>query len=103
MTKENIPLIIWGDWNLVMDFKIDTRGCAKENNVKARREVQNMIEGLDLVDTWRSENNESKKFTWVSGKRPVKMARLDFFLVTQDIHAKISRYLNTFFSNRHRA
>ena len=35
-------------------------GYRKENPVKARMEVLNMIEGLDLVDTWRSENNYSK-------------------------------------------
>ena len=29
-------------------------------------------------------------------ERPVKMARLDFTFVTQEIHVKISRYLNTF-------
>ena len=32
-----------------MDYKIDTRGCLIENNVKARRKVLNMIEVLDLV------------------------------------------------------
>ena len=96
MLKENIPLILCGDWNMVMDYKLDTRGYLKENNIRARREVQNMMESLELVDTWRSENNHLKKFTWVSGKRPVKMARLDFFLVTPDIHARISRYLNNF-------
>ena len=31
-----------------------------------------MIEAANLVDTWRSENNTAKKFTWVSGKKPVK-------------------------------
>ena len=55
-----------------------------------------MIEAVDLVDTWRSENNTAKKFTWVSGKRPVKMARLDFFLVTPDIHANINKHILSF-------
>ena len=92
--KENIPIIICGDWNLVMDYNVDTHGYLNENNVKARKEVLNMMEALDLIDTWRSENNYAKKFTWVSGKKPVKMARLDFFLVTPDIHAKISKQTN---------
>ena len=55
-----------------------------------------MIEAFDLVDTLRSENNIAKRFTWVSGKRPVKMARLDFFLVTPDIHATISKHILSF-------
>ena len=78
-----------------MDYKIDTRGYLIENNVNPR-EVLNMIEVLDLVDTWRSENNYSKKITWVSGKKPIKMARLDFFLVTPDIHANVSKHINSF-------
>ena len=94
LQKDNIPVVICGDWNVVMDYKLDTFGYLKENNKKARKEIINMIEVLDLVDTWRSENNTSKKFTWVSGKRPVKMARLDFFLVTPDIHASINNYMN---------
>ena len=60
MLKENIPLIICGDWNMVMDYKLDTRGYLKENNGIARRELLNMVEGLDLIDTWRSENNQAK-------------------------------------------
>ena len=96
MQKENLPVVICGDWNLVMDYSADTYGYLKENNIRARKEVLNMIEGLNLIDTWRSENNNSKKFTWVSGKKPLKMARLDFFLVTPDIHAKINKYIKSF-------
>ena len=96
LQKENIPIIICGDWNVVMDYKLDTRGYLKENNTKARREILNMIEAANLVDTWRSENNTAKKFTWVSGKKPVKMARLDFFLVTPDIHANINKHILSF-------
>ena len=96
LQKENIPIIICGDWNVVMDYKLDTRGYLKENNTKARREILDMIEATDLVDTWRSENNTAKKFTWVSGKRPVKMARLDFFLVTPDIHANMNKHILSF-------
>ena len=64
MQKEKIPLIICGDWNLVMDYKVDTRKSLRENNVKARREVLNMIEVLDLVGTWRSVNDYSKNLHW---------------------------------------
>ena len=47
-----------------MDYKVDTRKYLRENNVKARREVLNMIEVLDLVGTWRSVNNYSKHLHW---------------------------------------
>ena len=79
-----------------MDYKLDTRGYLKKNNTKARREILKMMEAFDLLDTWRSENNIAKRFTWVSDKRPVKMARLDFYLVTPDIQANISKHILSF-------
>ena len=54
LQKENLP-IICGDWDVVMDYKLDTRVYLKENNIKARREILNIIEAVDLIDTWRSE------------------------------------------------
>ena len=86
--QNNFSAIVCGDWNLVLDYKNDTHGYVRENNVKASNEVLGMMQNLDLIDTWRAQNPAAKKFTWVSGKKPIKMARLDFFLVSPDIHAK---------------
>ena len=47
------------------------------------------MQNLDLIDTWRTQNPAAKEFSWVSRKRLIKMARLDFFLVSPDIHAKV--------------
>ena len=33
--KDQGPLILCGDWNLVLNFKLDTFGYIRENNVKA--------------------------------------------------------------------
>ena len=77
--KNDKPIIICGDWNLVLDFNMDTHNYVNENNRNSSRVVQEIISVLDLVDTWRSSNPEAKKYTWISGTRPVKMARLDFF------------------------
>ena len=87
--KNNFSVIVCGDWNLVLDYKNDTHGYVRENNVKASKEVLGMMQNLDLIDTWRAQNPAAKKFTWVSGKKTIKMARLDFFLVSSDIHAKV--------------
>ena len=65
LQKENLPVVKCGDWNLVMDYRIDTYGYSKENNANTRKEVLN-------IDTWISENNNSRKFTWVSRKKPLK-------------------------------
>ena len=94
--KNDKPIIICGDWNLVMDFKFDTHNYINENNINSSKLVKEIICALDLTDTWRASNPEAKKFTWISNTRPVKMARLDFFLVSADIHAKIVKHMMSF-------
>ena len=56
----------------MLDYKNDTHGYVRENNVKASEEVLGMIQNLDLIDTWRAQNLEAKTFTWVSGKKRLK-------------------------------
>ena len=58
--KENKPIIICGDWNLVLDFKIDTHNYVSENNKNSRKVVKEIMDVLDLVDTWRCLNPLSK-------------------------------------------
>ena len=94
--KVNKPIIICGDWNLVLDFNIDTYNYVCENNVNSRKAVEEIMSILDLTDTWRSSNPLSKKYTWVSSTKPAKMARLDFFLVSPDIHAKTVKHFLSF-------
>ena len=94
--KDNDPIIICGDWNLVLDFSIDTHNYICENNINSRKMVKQLMCVLDLVDTWRSSNPRTKKYTWISGTKPVKMARLDFFLVTTDIHARTAKTFMSF-------
>ena len=74
--KNEKCLIICGDWN----------------NINARKKVQELMETLDLVDTWRCSHPNDKNFSWFSTDKPFKMSRLDFFLVSPYIHAKILRH-----------
>ena len=94
--KDNKPIIICGDWKLVLNFDIDTHNYVSEKNKNSRKVVTETMCILDLVDTWRSSNPVSKKYTWVSGTKPAKMARLDFFLVSTDIHAKTLKHFMSF-------
>ena len=60
----DLPVVVCGDWNLVLDQKKDTRGYKRENNVKSRQTVLDMMECLELVDVWRSLNPKNLGFTW---------------------------------------
>ena len=85
----NNPMIICGDFNLTLNFSLDASGYLRENNIKSKQKVLEIMEILELVDTWRVTNPTERKFTYYSSNRPLKISRLDFFLVTPDIHAKV--------------
>ena len=77
-------LILVGDWNLVLDFNIDTHNYKKENNTKAKETVLKYIEKLDLIDIWRKTQDNTKGFTWRQNFYR-KLARLDFFLISESL------------------
>ena len=55
-----VPLILCGDWNLVLNFKLDTFGYIRENNVKAREKVKEFMDSFNLIDGWRSNDESSE-------------------------------------------
>ena len=81
---QNASVILCGDWNLVQDYNLDTRFYKAERNIKAKQQVLNIKKDYELNDPWRINNPNTHQFTWFQ-KNPVKMSRLDFFLVSNDI------------------
>ena len=77
-------VIIAGDFNLIMDKELDSMNYKNLNNPKARLEVFNLIENLDLKDVFREIYPEKKRYSWRK-KTPIKQARLDFFLVSESL------------------
>ena len=63
---------------LVLNPSLDLENYKNINNPKARKTVLEKIEQLDLVDIWREQNKDSRKFTWWK-RNPKQQARLDFF------------------------
>jgi hypothetical protein len=86
---ENDSILICGDWNLVLDPSIDTFNYKNINNPNARETVLALAIEKELVDVWRSFNEVERQYTW-HHKNPIKMSRLDFILVTEDIMSVIS-------------
>ena len=50
--------------------------------VKTLEVINSYCEDLDLIDVWRIQNPEQRRFTWRQ-KNPEIQCRLDFFLVSQ--------------------
>ena len=73
--------ILCGDFNIVLDPKIDAYNYRRVNNPKARQCVLDMKTDLDLSDIYRETHHNTKRYTWRKNN-PLKQARLDYFLVS---------------------
>ena len=77
-------VVIAGDFNLVLDPKIDYYNYKQVHNLKAKEAIDDMVEQLDLNDIWRDLNPEYPRFTW-RRTNPFQQARLDFFLISDSV------------------
>ena len=81
---QTASIIMCGDWNLVQNQDLDTQNYIRENNTRSRIKVESLKKQYELVDPWRINYPTKKQYTWFQ-LNPIKMSRLDFFLVSSDI------------------
>ena len=82
---ENSSIIMCGDWNTVQDLDLDTYNILHDKHQQSRAAIQDLKNELELIDPWRNSNQDLKMYTWRQ-KSPLKQSRLDYFLVSDDIH-----------------
>ena len=83
--------IVWGgDFNLVLDVQKDKKGGNPVTHQNALKEVQKIVNSLDLLDIWRVFNPDAKRFTW-RRKKPEIHCRLDFFLTSASLSPTITK------------
>ena len=75
-------VIIGGDYNLVLDVEKDKKGGLAKTYKNSLEVINSYCEDLDLIDVWRIQSPEQRRFTWRQ-KNPEILCRLDFFLVSQ--------------------
>ena len=80
----NTDFIICGDFNLILDPNKDCSNYKYVNNPKARDRVLKFIDEKNAIDMFRENNPELKRYTWRK-RNPLKQARLDFFLTSENI------------------
>ena len=78
-------LILGGDFNTVINYKLDKLNGRSDTNKKCNEKIKEIIENNDLCDKWRLKNPHKKVYTWHSNTRPPIFCRLDYFLISQDI------------------
>ena len=76
--------MLCGDWNLTLNQSLDNHNYMHINNPRAKDAVISNMEKYNLRDIWRDLNPETKTYTWTK-REPMKMARLDFFLISEHL------------------
>lgn len=75
----DIPVVLGGDWNMVLDYERDSYNYKRLNNTRAQRRVLDMIKKHDLIDVFRERWPKVNRYTWRVKNPSLKQARLDFF------------------------
>ena len=76
--------IICGDYNLILDSKLDCSNYTNLNNPQARKSVLDLMHDKHLIDAYRLHNPQKTRYTW-RRKNPLKQARLDYFLISDTL------------------
>ena len=76
--------IVCGDFNLVLNPSLDSYNYKNVNNPRARKSLIQTMNSLCLKDPFRIFNNDLRRYTW-HRKNPIRHARLDFFLINQNL------------------
>ena len=77
----HIYVVAAGDWNVVLNMKLDTRNYKNcVHRPSARKKIVEMMETYELLDVWREYYSEKRRYTWRKFNT-TKQGRLDYFLV----------------------
>ena len=77
--------IIGGDFNCVLNPNVDRKNCANNSSrPRTRSKIIEMMGNLNLVDIFRVLNPDKKFYTWRRFNSN-QQARLDYFLVSEDL------------------
>ena len=85
----NDERLIGGDYNLVLDLKIDKKGGVFKTNSKAQQKLLEYMRSTNLIDVWRAMHPNESKFTWSRSKPTKIFCRLDFFLASESFFNRI--------------
>ena len=87
--------IIIGDFNMVMDVKLD-RKDSDLNHKNSLEILKNANDEFLLTDVWRDRNPLKKRFSWFKpGARGTIASRIDFALMEQGVANKVSNVTYT--------
>ena len=72
-----------GDWNVLLTG-LDRYNYNKVRYPQANSAIKDFLSKHNLIDIWRIQNLERKRYTWKTSN-PCRRSRLDYFLITEDL------------------
>ena len=81
-------LVLGGDWNLVLDNKLDKDGGPAHSNQLSKEKVKSYLNVFDLCDVFRELNPFKKSLTRYQSQ-PYTATRLDFFLTSNGLRQHV--------------
>ena len=87
----NDTCIMVGDFNVVQDQNLNTFNYLHVNNPKAKECILTIKDELNLIDPYRELHEFEKSFTW-RRPHPLKQARLDYFLISENFMPSVQSH-----------
>ena len=85
----NDNIIIGGDWNCILDMKIDARNYTNKNpRPRTRSKIKELMTKNNLIDIFRELYPSKRAFSW-RRFNTAKQGRLDYFLISEHLFGNI--------------
>ena len=90
LTIASLPgaCIMAGDFNCTLDPQKDKSSGVDQSHSRSRGVIHHFMKEMSLIDVWREDNPNGKKYSCYSGTHQ-SYSRIDFFLVSAQLKYKI--------------
>ena len=88
MWSQEYELVLGGDFNLIMDKKLDYMGSNSPPRNKFNEHFEEFLDRYRLEDIWRKKNPNEKQFTFKQ-KNPIVHTRLDYWFISSNLQKNV--------------
>ena len=77
-------VVTGGYWNIALNPNVD-RNDNKWYHPNSCRTIAEWMEQESMMDVWRCQHVDEKRFTWIKTKPNIAWSRIDYFLVSENL------------------